>query len=91
MTASLTFAMVSSCSNSVWEGLGTYVGDGNRLFAHVTKILEHVLDEDRALDDVAVDLKVGIVGGGEADLLVVFLGGGRHVVVCVLCRGYGVV
>jgi hypothetical protein len=60
-------------------GIRTYVRNRDRLLAHVTKILEHVLDEDGALDDVAVDLEVGIVGGGQADLLV-FLGGGRHVV-----------
>lgn len=48
---------------------GTYVGNGDGLGSLAAQILEQVLDEDRALGDLAVDLDGRVVGCGEVNEL----------------------
>jgi hypothetical protein len=57
--------------------MGTYVGDGDGI-AVVADVLEQVLDEDRALSDLALDADIGVVGGGQGDLLRGVGSSGRH-------------
>jgi hypothetical protein len=60
--------VVSKCAIQL-ERVGTYVGNRDGLVVVAAKILEQVLDEDRALGDGALDFNSGAVGGGHLDLL----------------------
>ena len=69
----------------------THVGDGDGLVAIDAQILEQVLDEDRALGNIARNRDLGVIGGGELDGVGGRLAGGgsgssRHVDCgCVYC------
>jgi len=58
----------------------TYIGDRDGLVVVTTQVLEQVLDEDRALGDLAVNFERLVVGGGKVDEAAGgLLGGRRHV------------
>lgn len=70
-TGSLTFELVSDVSFMSTTKSNTYIHNRDSLAggARVRDIVEQVLDEDAALSDLAVDLKLLTIGGLELDLL----------------------